>query len=524
MAIVGVRDFLEKRGHKVDWDNDRKEISVDGSVISRAPFTLEGERHYGTPTDILNAIGEGGYKSPYATTVDPDLTSKLNAGLNSGLISQNEYKGLNAMLFNEADAKNPYSVNQILTQLANRQPYQSQYDTQISGIMNKISQPFAYDPSTDPNLYNAQQQVMERMNERGILNSSMTGEEALRLVPQFQQQAYNQYADQQNSLLRQAEFYRMLDNEGYNRYMDEADSLYKRANFINSLDEQAYQRYRDGVTQDYNDRMFAHNQKIQQAETARQQISDAWERTNNLGYVDNQSSILLGVPVGTPSKSAREAAIKREQEIEDMLYEVQAQAERDERLFGQEFALIQERENSAIRQTQAQGQKEIDVFNYKNAAQGQQNDRINQLFTLMMQNPNPDKWLEHAAGGGLTLEEYKTLKGMLPEASKPTQRTFKTSDYSKRVGDMLSDATVDPEERKYNAIDYLYNLEINGQLSENEADEIYYFYNITEADMRAYAKAKRKKMQLEKTQEDVQNKNLPGAKDIMDSVMNKVGL
>ena len=53
-----------------------------------------------------------------------------------------------------------------------------------------------------------------------------------------------------------------------------------------------------------------------------------------------------------------------------MLYEVQAQAERDERLFGQEFALIQERENSAIRQTQAQGQKEIDVFNYKNAAQG----------------------------------------------------------------------------------------------------------------------------------------------------------
>ena len=130
----------------------------------------------------------------------------------------------------------------------------------------------------------------------------------------------------------------------------------------------------------------------------------------------------------------------------------------------------------------------------------------------MMQNPNPDKWLEHATGGGLTLEEYKTLKGMLPEASKPTQRTFKTSDYSKRVGDMLSDATVDPEERKYNAIDYLYNLEINGQLSENEADEIYYFYNITEADMRAYAKAKRKKMQLEKPRKMCKTKTFRGPK------------
>lgn len=484
MAVVPVRAFLEERGHKVDWDNDKKEISVDGKLIDKSLFTLEGQRHYGTPTDILNAIGEGGYKSPYKTTVDPDLTSKLNAGLNSGLISQNEYKGLNAMLFNEADKANPNSVNNIMNQLANRQPYQSQYGTQISGLMDRMNQPFQYNPNTDLNLANAQQQVMERMNERGILNSTMTSEEALKLVPQFQQQAYNQYVDQQNSLLRQAEFYRLLDNEAYNRYMDEADSLYKRANFINGLDEQAYQRYKDGVTQDYNDRMFMHEQKAAEAQAQKQAITDAWYRVNQLGYVDNETSIVLGVPVGTPSKEARESAIKRQQEIEDMIVKEQQTAARDDYLFRQELALIQERENSANRQTAFKAQVEDTQNQNAQALQQQQAAQVDYAFQQMMQSPNPSQWLEQNAGA-MTLDMYKALKA---ELQKTGSSAFDVTDYSKQAQSIMNDKKVPLQQRKYDAISYLYEAETSGALSSSDADSIYSLLGITENDMKAWIK------------------------------------
>jgi hypothetical protein len=492
MAVVPVRAFLEERGHKVDWDNDKKEISVDGKLIDKSLFTLEGQRHYGTPTDIMNAIGQGGYRSPYATTVDPTKTAQLNSGIQNGLISQNEYKGLSAMLFNEADKANPNSVNNIMNQLANRQPYQSQYGGQISGLMDKINQPFQYNPSTDLNLANAQQQVMESMNDRGILNSTMTSEEALKLVPQFQQQAYNQYVDQQNSLMRQAEFYRLLDNEGYNRYMDEADSLYKRANFINGLDEQAYQRYKDGVTQDYNDRMFMHEQKAAEAQAQKQAITDAWYRVNQLGYVDNEASIVLGVPVGTPSKEARENAIKRQQEIEDMIVKEQQTAARDDYLFGQELALIQERENSAIRQTQAQGQKEVDVFNYKNAVEGQQAAAIDNAFQQMMASGNPSQWLEQNAGQ-MTLDVYKALRAQLPQAGETLKPTFTADDYAKQAQALLNNKDATPIEgvpkeftNKYNAIEYLYQIELGGQIPGEEIDDIYYLLQISDQDMVKY--------------------------------------
>jgi len=517
MAVTGVRDYLEKRGHKVDWNNDTKEILVDGNVIDKSMFTTQGQRHYGTPTDIMNAIGQGGYKSPYATTVDPAMTSKLNTGLSKGLISDNEYKGLNAMLFNEADKANPYSVNQILEQITNRQPYQSQYDTQIGGIMNKISQPFAYDPSTDPNLNNAQQQVMERMNERGILNSSMTGEEALRLVPQFQQQAYNQYADQQNSLLRQAEFYRVLDSEGYDRYMDEADSLYKRANFINALDEQAYRRYVDGLNQDYSDRMFMFEQKQNELINKRQETQDAWTDVSNRGYVTNEAARILGIAPGEPSKEAKDAMIKRTQEIEDNLFKLEAQAARDDQLFQQEFALIQERENSALRQIQAKA----GVEGQQTQAQAQYDSYIDGLFNQMMASGNPSQWLEQASTQ-IGINEYKTLKALLDKGTS-TASVYKPTDYADVVERIMESAGLDEETgegaeiAKDKAIDYLLNLENTGQLESKEVDAILNYHNITDRDIEKYFKKKR-------ATENLSKMNLPNAaesynmvKQILDS-------
>jgi len=74
-------------------------------------------------------------------------------------------------------------------------------------------------------------------------------------------------------------------------------------------------------------------------EAERTKIADAWESVNELGYADNAASIILGITPGTLSKEAREAKIKREQELEDsatsfaqQLAQIDAQYEKESKL------------------------------------------------------------------------------------------------------------------------------------------------------------------------------------------------
>jgi len=269
------------------------------------------------------------------------------------------------------NAQQPHSndVKDIIEILKGTQPYQSQYNTQISDIVNKISgSSFNYDPNNDTSLKTAQNQAikqnLEAMNDRGILNSTITADRsaqvASNLIPQYEQMAYNRYQTNLNNLYKQAEFYRMLDNDGYNKTQDEVNSLYKRADFINSLNEQEYSKYKDQLEQDYRERMTKYEMEQSELQNQRQKVNDAWSRVAQIGYVDNQASIILGVPVGTPSREVRENALMQEQKIADDMRQIQAQKDRDNRMFSQEIYLTKEREQSNLRQQQANKKATID--------------------------------------------------------------------------------------------------------------------------------------------------------------------
>ena len=47
-------------------------------------------------------------------------------------------------------------------------------------------------------------------------------------------------------------------------------------------------------------------------------LTNSWKRVDELGYVDNEASTILGVPVGTLSKDAREQKEQREYELQKM--------------------------------------------------------------------------------------------------------------------------------------------------------------------------------------------------------------
>jgi hypothetical protein len=270
--------------------------------------------------------------------------------------------------------KSPYTtgITDIYNQINNVQPYQSKYGSSLESLINQISgSKFTYDPETDTSLKAAQGQAiktnLEAMNDRGILNSTVTTDRsaqvASELVPQYENMAYGRYQDNVNNLYKQAEFYNQLDQQGYAKYQDEVNSLYKRADFINNLDTMAFNKYKDQVDQDYNERMLKLDTEQNTLTNKRNEITDAWNRVSQIGYVDNQTSIILGVPVGTPSKEVRENAITRQQQIEDEIRQNAAQKARDDRLFQQEKALIQERANTTETQaTPEQAQNYYDLL------------------------------------------------------------------------------------------------------------------------------------------------------------------
>lgn len=163
------------------------------------------------------------------------------------------------------------------------------YADQINTILAELTgDTFDYDPRTDTALKRAQEQVaqsvFEAMNDRGLFRSTFSQDRVTEvmqdLVPQYEQMAYD-------------------------RYMQEKNNLYKLADLYGQVEEVRYAREVD-----------KRNEEIRQAQVdlkaERQKIDDAWARTDLLGYVDNEASVVLGVPVGTPSQAVREMTLEQQ--------------------------------------------------------------------------------------------------------------------------------------------------------------------------------------------------------------------
>lgn len=181
------------------------------------------------------------------------------------------------------------TVNNSATYLQNIE-YKSTYDSVISGIVNELlTTRFTYDPSDDEALLKAQQyatnSIYESMNAKGILDSTMTAQivakTANELVPIYEKMA-------------KEDFYNNLER------------LQSMANFVMNLEETQYSRWLTQV-----------QVKLDYYEAQKDEIAYQWDRVNQLGYVDNEASIILGVAPGTMSPSMREAIEEAERQANE---------------------------------------------------------------------------------------------------------------------------------------------------------------------------------------------------------------
>ena len=181
--------------------------------------------------------------------------------------------------------------------------YQSAYSDTINGLISEMltqmKSGFQYDPTQDAALKMATEyaanSTLQSLAGSGVLNSSATSERVARivseLIPQYEEKAHD-------------------------RWIEYLGQLADTAQIVMNYDSQQFEYWKDAKDREFENKQFEY-QKQQDT------LENAWKRVDELGYVDNNASAILGVPVGTLSGEARLAKEQREFELAKMREQAQ---------------------------------------------------------------------------------------------------------------------------------------------------------------------------------------------------------
>lgn len=188
----------------------------------------------------------------------------------------------------------------------------------LPGILN-----FQYDPMQDQNLLRAQSLIEMRARNRasqtGMYYSSTTqyaiSQACANLIPIYQKMAKEE-AIQNFQLLQQT------------------------ASFLVDLEQAQFNLWKGQL-----------DVKFQANADKRAEIAAAWDKVNQLGYVDNETSAILGIPAGTESYATRKAYV-------DKLNQIDA----ENRKLQQDKELADYENGLAIQRMERQAELEMDQF------------------------------------------------------------------------------------------------------------------------------------------------------------------
>lgn len=288
---MGVREQLEKNGFHVGYNPTTKEILVNGTPVNanQYGFSNVNGRYMGSDANIQALIES--FKAP--------------------LTVPNSYKA---------------QQDGVLTDLNNYEEYRTPQETTdyLNSLMSDSQKPWVYDPTKDASLRNAQgqvsQAVQEEMAARGILYSGATGSniaaEMGKLVPTFEQNAYSRYSDQMNQRLQMSQQLMTWDNDMYARKSDQYTRLLQKGEYLKTLSDAEREDFKILRENMVTERQYAFDQEEATYNKKQDNLENAYKRLDALGYVDNESSKILGIPVGTEVGWAKEIALNQKNAIE----------------------------------------------------------------------------------------------------------------------------------------------------------------------------------------------------------------
>jgi peptidoglycan hydrolase-like protein with peptidoglycan-binding domain len=200
--------------------------------------------------------------------------------------------------------------------LPEQKPYESPFASQLTDIQGKIQNtaPFTYDPNADQgyqSYLNTQRTEGQRASSDTMGEmSAMTGGRLNTWAASAASQVAQEYMSKASAAMPQ------FRQQALSEYNTNLQNLYNFADMIFKMDNETYGRWKDNYEFSYKTAVDTYNADMDKIEVERKKIQDAWDRTSELGYVDNESSITLRVSAGTLSKQAREAKEEQENKLE----------------------------------------------------------------------------------------------------------------------------------------------------------------------------------------------------------------
>lgn len=324
---------------------------------------------------------------------------------------ENELHGIINDIRNTPDYRSPYEdrINRTLDEIQNRPEYKSPYEEMIKSTLNDImNRPaFKYDPNSDKayqafkqrtlregeqsaenalagisantggrlNTWASSMSAQARNNARLNAEAGMANYEArafgryqfetaqnynkLQSLQNLDAMEFNKYQASYQNQLGLLDALQNLDSFSYRQYRDRITDKKDLANFVMNLDKQDFNRYQFMVEQTWQRYNAEYTNFTNELAFQRQQWDSALQRTDLLGYVNNQDSYILGVPTGTLSTEAR----KRQNAIEDYMTQADYQLKNDLKFETQKYeyekGLMAIRQGYAMNEIAYRGDRDI---------------------------------------------------------------------------------------------------------------------------------------------------------------------
>jgi hypothetical protein len=241
-----------------------------------------------------------------------------------------DYKKLIDKANKAYEYKSPYDaqIQIALDEIKNFETYQTPQETldKINQLMESSKEKFNYDPSQDSALKTAQKEaervVRESAGTKGMLYSSgtiaTTARKAGELIPTYEQQAYNRWSDQKNRESQLLSTIMDWDEMQSQRNVDQLNLVKTKFDTIMDMDTRTLEQFRVMLDQKNADRSAALELQSLDLEMQQQALDIAWRRTEALGYVDEQASIVLGVPIGTKATWVQQIALEHQNALNEL--------------------------------------------------------------------------------------------------------------------------------------------------------------------------------------------------------------
>lgn len=393
--MLPLREYANKKGYNIDYDNVSKQVSVTNPLTNQNFKFVSGQgSDYGmgyfnnginyvtdenkinqaftqTPgayNNAMNMVKAAGNtflpnpaKQAVSQMVDQTQNTIAQTPIDNIMPQQTEqnygftpqYRDERQQLIEQTGQQ----INQGFEQPIGQDQFVDMFNQMLGGFNQQ------YDPNTDPALAQAQQQAMTAVQNRFAANNMLYSEptkammmqEAQKLVPEYTKMFYMNQQNQINNLLKIGEFGRQINSDSYKMYTDSINNSLTMYDMYNSFDNQDFSIFKENVQLMKNEVETQLKEREQMLKEQDALYNRAKNRVEDVGYVDNESSVILGLPVGTLSRAARE----RLEANEDYLFKenVKLEAEKEK---------INYQTQKTLKTIAAQEAKEKRMTDYKN--------------------------------------------------------------------------------------------------------------------------------------------------------------